>query len=63
MSKKTTNILLTALILMIGGGYFCYVSLGAIVALAFNPVLAIVMLLGIPLGIFGVYRLVSFINK
>jgi hypothetical protein len=63
MSKKTSNILITALILLVGGGYWCYVSLASIVALAFNPILAILMLVGIPLGIYGLYRLVSFVNK
>lgn len=63
MSKKTTNLIITALILLIGGGYLCYIFLPAIVAFAYTPILAIVMLVGIPLVIYGIYRFVSFVNK
>lgn len=63
MSKKSINILITTLIVVVIGGYFLYRSLPVIVAMAANTIMAVVILVGIPLMIYGLYRLVSFLNK
>ena len=62
MSKKTTNLLLTLLIIIIGG-YLLFQSLPMVLAFATNTLYVLFMLIMIPLCIYGIYKLVSFLNK
>jgi hypothetical protein len=63
MSKKSANILITSLIFITVGGYFVYRSMHVILAIAGSGAVGIALLVGIPLVIYGVYKLVSFLNK
>ena len=63
MSKKATNILITALLVILLVGYFIYGSLPAILSLAANTMMIFAILVGVPLCIYGLYRVVKWVNK
>ena len=63
MSIKTVNILITALIVVVAGGYLFFISMPFLIIFASNLIYMFMILGIIILLIYGLYKLVSLINK